>query len=40
MTSSVEGLSLCLDGGCCISLYAVSISMFDSDVFFENIIVA
>ena len=32
LISSVEGVSLCLDGGCGIGLHAVSVSVLGSDV--------
>ena len=35
MISSVEGVSLCLNGGCGIGLYAVLVSALCSDVFSE-----
>ena len=32
LISSVEGLSLCLDAGCCIGSYAVSVSVLGSGI--------
>ena len=35
LISSVDVLSLCCDDGCCIDLYAVSMSVFDAGVCVE-----